>query len=143
MIELSTGQIEHMTDFARRCIGTSFHHQGRTPMAGLDCIGLVVIALRHVGIDVVDRTDYGMRPDGVSLLESITAHGAELVSSITQGDLLVFRYDHQPQHVALASSDNSLIHAFAPAGRVVESAIGAYWRRRLVGIYRFPRKKEG
>ena len=34
---------------ARACIGTPFHHQGRRPGAGLDCIGLIVIALRAAG----------------------------------------------------------------------------------------------
>jgi len=35
-----------MIEAARRCIGTPFHHQGRASGIGLDCIGLIVIALR-------------------------------------------------------------------------------------------------
>ncbi|MDD5587276.1 MAG: NlpC/P60 family protein, partial [Alphaproteobacteria bacterium] len=53
------------------------------------------------------------------------------------GDVLLFRYDHQPQHVGLATSVGTMIHSFAPAERVVETSIGDYWRRRLLGAYRF------
>lgn len=122
---------------ARGCLGTPFHHQGRLPRVGLDCIGLVVVALRAAGFVVRDRLDYAPRPDGVSLVHALEEHRAARVEEIEAGDVLLFRYDHQPQHVALATDGSHLIHAFAPAGRVVETEIGPYWRRRLVGVYRF------
>ncbi|MDX2027703.1 MAG: NlpC/P60 family protein [Alphaproteobacteria bacterium] len=122
---------------ARACIGTPFHHQGRAPGAGLDCIGLVIIALHAAGITVRDRTDYSRRPDGDSLVRALQEHGATAVSEIQVGDILLFRYDRQPQHAALATGADSMIHSFAPAGAVVETTIGDYWQRRLVGIYRF------
>ena len=130
-------KIEKMIETARACEGTPFHHQGRAPGLGLDCIGLIVVALQSVGVQVDDRTDYRPRPDGVSLIAALKAHGARRVETIEPGDVLVFRYDQQPQHVALAVSFNRLIHAFAPAGKVVESETGAYWLRRLVAVYRF------
>jgi NlpC/P60 family putative phage cell wall peptidase len=122
---------------ARECLGTPFHHQGRQPGIGLDCIGLIVVALQATGKQVHDRSDYGKRPDGKSLETALAAHGAVPVQDIAAGDILLFRYDGQPQHVALATGADSMIHSFAPAGEVVETLIGAYWRRRLVGIYRF------
>ena len=122
---------------ARACLGTPFHHQGRKKEIGLDCIGLVVVALCALGFKVADRLDYGLRPDGSSLVKALVEHGAQKVMFLQKGDILLFRYDHQPQHVAIASSPCSLIHAFAPARKVVETQIGPYWRRRLVGIYRF------
>ena len=126
-----------MITAARKCIGTPFHHQGRKPGVGLDCIGLIVIALQAAGMTVNDRTDYGRRPDGTSLAAALTAHGATPVDSISAGDILLFRYDGQPQHVALATGEDTMIHSFAPAREVVETSIGTYWRRRLVGVYRF------
>ena len=51
---------------ARACIGTPFHHQGRAIGIGLDCIGLIVVALTAAGFSVRDRSDYGRRPDGKS-----------------------------------------------------------------------------
>ncbi len=103
----------------------------------MDCIGLVVVALRAAGRTVNDRFDYGVRPDGKSLIAALLEHGAEPADKISAGDVLVFRYDNQPQHVALATGEDSMIHSFAPAGKVVETSIGGYWRRRLAGVYRF------
>ena len=84
-----------------------------------------------------DRIDYARRPDGKSLAEALISHGAHQVNNIHAGDVLLFRYDGQPQHVALATSDTTMIHSFAPAGAVVETLIGDYWQRRLVGVYSF------
>lgn len=128
---------DKMIAAARACLGTPFHHQGRKPGAGLDCIGLVVVALRAVDFDVCDQLDYSPRPDGTKLVDALGAHGAHLAGDIKAGDVLLFRFDGRPQHVALATSATAMIHSFAPAGRVVETDIGAYWRRRLLGIYRF------
>lgn len=128
---------EIMIAAARTCSGTPFHHQGRSIGIGLDCIGLVVVALRAAGITVHDRSDYGRRPDGKSLRAALQEHGAQSVEEIKAGDILLFRYDGQPQHVALATGSDMMIHSFAPAGKVVETSIGDYWKRRLTGIYRF------
>ena len=122
---------------ARGCIGTPFHHQGRTPGVGLDCVGLIVVALGAAGFAVNDRRDYPPRPDGKSLVRALEEHGAVAVDGFSPGDVLLFRYDHQPQHVALATGADTMVHAFAPAGRVVETTIGDYWLRRLLGVYRF------
>ncbi|MER2519727.1 MAG: NlpC/P60 family protein [Bdellovibrionales bacterium] len=130
-------QIAAMIAAARACLGTPFHHQGRLPGQGLDCVGLIVVAARAAGLEVEDRRDYARRPDGASLVAALQAHGAALVvgRGIAAGDILVFRYDGQPQHVALATEADAMIHSFAPAGRVVETSLGAYWRRRLTGVY--------
>ncbi|MFA4994212.1 MAG: NlpC/P60 family protein [Bdellovibrionales bacterium] len=133
MTDVST----RMIAAARACLGTPFHHQGRAPGIGLDCIGLVIVALKATDFPVHDRTDYARRPDGKSLIAALNEHGAKLVDEIQAGDILLFRYDRQPQHVALASSAETMIHSFAPAGKVVETSIGDYWKRRLTGIYRF------
>ena len=135
-----TSKNEQMIEAARACLHTPFHHQGRAPGVGLDCIGLVIVALRSAGRYVQDRTDYSRRPDGKSLVAALEAHGAQRAEAIEPGDVLLFRYDRQPQHVALATGPGTMIHSFAPAGKVVETAIGDYWRRRLTGIYRFPFK---
>jgi NlpC/P60 family putative phage cell wall peptidase len=134
---LNPNRTSTMIAAARSCLGTPFHHQGRSPGVGLDCIGLIVIALRAAGFTVHDRADYGRRPDGKSLVAALHAHGAHPVPTLAAGDIVLFRYDGQPQHAALATGPDRMIHSFAPAGKVVETALGAYWRRRLIGIYRF------
>ena len=137
-----TGQQQAMLDAARRCLCTPFHHQGRQPGVGLDCIGLIIVAMTAAGLRVQDRQDYGPRPDGQSLVSALLAHGAMPVTKIMPCDILLFRYDQQPQHVGLAVTEDSMIHAFAPAERVVECSLGDYWQRRLLGIYRFSERND-
>jgi NlpC/P60 family putative phage cell wall peptidase len=134
---MTQNQIDTMIAAARRCLGTPFHHQGRQPKFGIDCIGLIVVALRATGKAVEDYSDYNRRPDGKSIVEALENHGAQMAGAIEAGDVLLFRYDNQPQHVALATGKDRMIHAFAVAGEVVETIIGDYWQRRLVGVYRF------
>ncbi|MBI1274214.1 MAG: peptidase P60 [Alphaproteobacteria bacterium] len=122
---------------ARACAGTPFHHQGRAPGAGLDCIGLVVVALRAAGKDVRDRTNYGRRPDGRGLVAALESHGfaPRADKNAQAGDILLFRFDSQPQHVALATGPGGMLHAYAPAGKVVEVTLSPAWRSRLLGVW--------
>lgn len=122
---------------ARACLGTPFHHQGRLPGVGLDCIGLIVVALQAVGCIVADRRDYARRPDGTALAAALAAHGAVRVDAPLPGDVLLFAFDGQPQHVAMLSAPDCIIHAYAPAGKVVEVCLNGSWRRRVVAFWRF------
>lgn len=121
---------------ARACIGTPFYHQGRIAGIGLDCIGLVIHAVKQIGIPVNDQTDYGREPEGERLHTALIAHGFELVNDIVAGDVLLFRFNGEPQHVGLAVSRDAMVHAYAPIGRVVETGLGETWQRRIAGIYR-------
>ena len=127
---------ERMIATARNCVGTPFHHQGRNAKAGLDCIGLIVQALKEASVEVQDQTDYARDPDPAVLLAALTAHGFVKVDEVEAGDVLLFRFARSPQHVALAISSTRMIHAYAPLKRVVEIEIGNSWQRRLCGIYR-------
>lgn len=142
IIRIKMKKTQRMIEAVKACLGTPFHHQGRIPLIGLDCIGLVIVGLKAIGWPVQDQKDYAMRPDGKSLIRALEQHGAKKVEKTKAGDVFVFRYDNQPQHVAIALSEDELIHAFAPAGGVVRSKIGSYWKRRMVARYRFDLEKE-
>ena len=130
-------QAETMIAAARACLGTPFHHQGRLPGQGLDCIGLVIIALRAAGFMVQDRQDYARWPEGEALAAALVAHGAQALAIMQPGTVLLFMIAGQAQHVALATGETRMIHAYAPAGKVVETDINSVWQRRLVGLYQF------
>lgn len=127
-----------LVNAARACIGTPFYHQGRVAGIGLDCIGLVIQAVKQIGIEVEDQQDYGREPEGEKLHAALTAHGFEPVDDMAAGDVLLFRFNGEPQHVGLAVSEHSMVHAYAPIGRVVETGLGETWQRRMAGIYRHP-----
>jgi NlpC/P60 family putative phage cell wall peptidase len=58
---------------------------------------------------------------------------------VRPGDVLLFRWrdGYVAKHVAIASSDCSMIHAHDGAA-VCEIALAPWWRRRLAYAFRFP-----
>lgn len=132
-----TSRTSRMVAAARACLGTPFHHQGRLPQHGLDCIGLVIMAMQAADYQVRDQAGYARWPVGTMLEQALIQHGACLVPHQQAGDVLLFALAGVAQHVALCSGVGHMIHAYAPVGAVVETQISPVWQRRLVGVYRF------
>lgn len=113
-----------IVDTARGWIGTPFHHQGRKPGVGLDCVGLLVCAARAHGLPVVDSTAYGRRPRPGVLLGYLRENCVEVpvdVARKTVGAVLLFHFISKawPQHAGLVT-DRGILHAYGDVGRVVE-----------------------
>lgn len=122
---------------ARAALGTPFHHQGRLIGRGLDCIGVVVCAFSAAGLNIQDSLDYARQPDGKKLETALREHRFEKQAMVEAGDVLLFRIVRHPQHVGIAISPHSMIHAYAPQGRVIETMLAPQWLKRLHGIYRY------
>ncbi len=164
---------ESILSEARTWLGTRFHHQGRVKAnvvhkGGCDCLGLiagVAAALdlqSREGLPLAsyDTTDYGRAPDGGKLRETLARCLHEMPpEEIRPADVLLFRFEEEPQHVGLVSchpepqakdlplqgilhcvQDDSLtiIHCYASARKVVEHRLDDLWRSRIVAAYRFP-----
>lgn len=140
---------------ARTWLGTSFHHQGRlkktaTSCGGVDCIGLVIGVMQELNLSDVsgkkladyDNTNYSINPDGYALKAAIEQH-LELIdiTDIQPGDLLLFRFQRNPQHVGFVSDlpgeNLGVIHCYSAIGKVVEHHLTEKWRKLIVVAYRF------
>ncbi|MBB4212677.1 NlpC/P60 family putative phage cell wall peptidase [Rhodothalassium salexigens DSM 2132] len=123
---------------ARRWLGTPWHHQGRVRGVGVDCAGLVIGVARDLGLDPVDVTGYGRRPDSDDLVRLIRAHLIEIPLAEAQpAAVLLMRIDGRAQHLGILT-DVGLLHAYALARRVVEHRIDPVWAERIVGAFVFP-----
>ena len=128
---------------ARTWLGTRFHHQARLKGVGCDCAGLVVGVCKALGLSDFDKTDYTRQPDGVMLKrvcdENMTAIP---LAEVRPGDALLFRFEQDPQHLAIvgdyAHGGLSIIHAYAPARKVIETRLDSAWLARAVSAYRLP-----
>lgn len=134
---------------ARALLGVRFRHQGRSAVHGLDCLGFLMVVAE--GADVtfgglppasLDETDYGTRPDAAALKAKL---GQWLVPvEVAQpGDVVLLEIQGEPQHLALVgdyrqAGELSLIHAYAPARKVVEHRYDESWRRATWAIYQLP-----
>jgi cell wall-associated NlpC family hydrolase len=141
---------EQIVTEARKWLGVKFHHQGRTRAAGVECLGLLVavsqaLGLERNGLPVArfDRRDYGPNPDPQKLVqyleEALTRIAPE---EIRAGDVGVFTIETRPQHLAIVSDypvsgELGMIHAYAPARKVVEHRLDESWRARMVAAFRF------
>lgn len=137
---------EKIVTAARRWLGTPFHHQGRVKGVGVDCAGLVIGVACELGIMDIDVTGYGHRPDDREMERLVRAHLDEIpLAEVAPGDVLLLLIDGHPQHLGILTDPGSgsgagvgLIHAYAPARKVVEHRIDEVWASRIVAAFRFP-----
>lgn len=125
---------------ARSWVGTPFHHQGRVKGAGVDCIGLAIMVGKACGKvpPGYDFNGYHRTPTGSTLVDVMRASGfVDEVREPAPGDILVFRFDADPQHVAILSDTNTLIHAYAHARKVSEARFDSKWRAWQIAAFRF------
>jgi len=127
---------------ARGYLGTPFHHQGRIPISGLDCVGLVVRVASDMGIPVQDDTKYPRVARDNRMLEVMLHNGLTPIPAFLQqpGDVLVFWFNSAkrwPQHAAFRT-DYGMLHTYTTVGRVVEHGYTPPWQKRLLAVLRFP-----
>lgn len=129
-------------DFVKTCRGyldTPFRHQGRLPGVGLDCAGVAVCAARECGEEVADFLAYSRLPSSAVFLETIGKSCDRIrLSESLPGDLLVFEFDANPQHLAILTeaSPMYIIHAYTPARKVVEHILDEQWKKKIRAVFR-------
>lgn len=120
---------------ARTWLGTPFHHQGRVKGAGVDCIGLVIGVQHALGLSDYDYGNYGRIPNPVVMGRELRANMLP-VPAVEPGTVLWFAFSAAPMHLGIVT-DTGLIHAYARAGRVVETGLDPQWVDRCRGVFRF------
>ncbi len=131
---------QEVINYARTLIGTPYHHQGRLPGVGLDCIGLMVMLAKFIGLPPNDETGYGRIPDGQSIHRGLTRDMVTIRPvEVQPGDVLTFwiRRPGLVQHVGLAT-DVGLIHTWTDVHKVAEHSMDARWQKHLAGCFKLP-----
>ncbi len=135
---------------ARALLGVRFAHQGRHAAHGLDCLGLLMVVAERAGLrfgavlpGALDQRDYGSRPDAVMLKARLDQWLMPRKGTAQPGDVLLLDIQGEPQHLALVSDyplagEVGMIHAYAPARKVVEHRYDAHWRQVTRMVYRLP-----
>lgn len=131
---------ERVVSAAHNWIGVRYCHQGRTRQ-GIDCIGLVVHALREAGdTDAPDEENYPLWAKHGHIRNVLEQH-ADGVLQPEPGDILLFRIGGTEQHIGIYSGSGRMVHVYAQAGgrrgMVCEHEITPDWQNRIVGCYRW------
>ncbi len=119
---------------ARGSVGTPFHHGGRLPGVGLDCIGVIVCAASACGLLHSDMAAYPLRPNG-QLRENLNVQLVEVPYALA-GDVLLMSFGGEPHHVALFTGP-TIIHAYITVKKCIEQPMADLWNKRVRGVYRF------
>lgn len=128
-----------IVEAARRLIGCPFRLHGRDPATGLDCVGLICVALAASGAHPVAPSGYSLR--NLSIAQWLPlAHRSGLVLAsglAAAGDVLLIALPHSQHHLVIAADPSNVIHAHAGLRRVVQQpldpawAISARWRAKF------------
>ena len=109
---------------ARSMIGTPWHHQGRLPGVGLDCIGLVVCVLDRLGYTAKDKQGYRRAPVPSEFIAAVREQATEKpIDEMQAGDMLLIAPGKLLQHAAIYSGQDTIIHARTNAA-VEEARLG-------------------
>ena len=124
-------------------IGLPFVEKGRD-RAGVDCWGLVAMALReHFSVEVPSYTeDYTTTQEGAEIAaligrESVSWPEVSLADAMP-GDVLILRVMGRPWHCGLVIAPFYFLHAERGVGVVKERWDSLLWGRRIVGVHRHP-----
>lgn len=126
-----------IVEAARRYLGTPYHHEGRVLGHGIDCIGLLLCVARDCGAEVPEQQGYARVPDESRLIAGLDAHACRIELKDAQpGDIVAIPFIRKLRHLAILT-DKGMIHAYEPAGKVVEHAVDARWSRQFSRAYAF------
>lgn len=148
---------QQIMDRARAYLGTPYRHHGRKLGEACDCIGLVAMVGKDLG--VMDGDFFGYSPTPIGM-RSITETDNSLIriwdrssnlqpvatDALQPGLVGLFWYANrnEPQHLAILGQHpldpelRTIIHAHSEVNKVVEATLEAFWLKRLVRIYRLP-----
>lgn len=116
---------ERIAREAEKLVGAPFRLQGRDPATGLDCIGLVALALaRARGIEHVDTPQAYRLRNCASDRYLVFAKRAGLEQadgSICPGDVLHTSPGPAQDHLLIAINSRCFVHAHAGLRRVVRT----------------------
>jgi cell wall-associated NlpC family hydrolase len=129
---------------ARAELGTPWMHQARLPGEALDCVGLVIVTARRLGLLPADWdvNGYGRHPDGTLLLQC--DQHMQRIGAMELGAVVVVAITGEPQHMGIVGNYRhggwSLIHAASNArpGRVIETRLMFHRAQQLQALYRLP-----
>lgn len=100
-------------------IGTPYKHAGRNQY-GIDCAGLIIKVANQTGVSNHDTKNYPKRPNAHDFIREMKEHLRRLkVRDARPGDIIMFRGPRIPCHVGILDFDDCIIHAYAPAKKVV------------------------
>lgn len=122
---------------AEAFVGASFRLHGRDPIMGLDCVGLVLLAMAEIGRPVRLPLSYHLRnldPERFLELPAAAGFTEPIEGDLEDGDVLMFAPGAAQLHLAIVAVGGGVIHAHAGLRRVVRTPFPLPWP--IIGHWR-------
>jgi cell wall-associated NlpC family hydrolase len=102
---------------------------------------VVVEVAKAIGSNPIDVSGYGRVPVN-GQLESVLDTQTDLervldISTRRAGDILLLRFSGEPQHLAVLTDNNTIVHSYEAVGKCCEHRLSSVWAARIVRVYRF------
>ena len=114
---------ERLAEAGRGLVGCRFRLHGRDPDTGLDCVGVLAVAMARAGFRADWPLDYALRSQG--LVKAVSMAGdwgfAPVNGARWPGDVMMIRVGPCQSHLVLCEQGGAVIHAHAGLRRVVLS----------------------
>lgn len=124
-------------------IGIPFKYKGRTK-DGLDCWGLArLIYKNEYDISLPSLSTEYVENDIERISELIAQYkeGWESVDKPSEGDIVLLKIMGSISHIGVAISETHFIHARDGYDSAIESFESPYWKKRIVGYFKYSQNK--
>lgn len=125
-----------------KLIGVKFVKQGRN-LKGLDCLGIIIYALKQMGFTPPTRSDYSLHGEDYSddLIRYIkySCDPVADMSECKRGDLIIFSafFNGKPKHLGVIDgAGDTFIHTNEELGKCVREEINENWQDLTHSIWR-------
>lgn len=128
---------DRLVESARTWVGTQWRHKQCVKGIGVDCVNFLYAVGIEAGLELSPIPEsYGRVAVGDDITAYLSRHFTKKDSfEVEKGNILLFKFSGYNNHVAIATSPNTMIHASASHGRVVEHTIDGKWLRILKGVW--------
>lgn len=124
---------EAIATAAEQLVGVPFLHQGRDPLVGLDCVGVVYVACRSAGFNVADFRQYDIVPSPGQLTAELGKRFRNIAADdLTRGDIVLLGGRGSARHVGVCIGDDMMVEV--RHGR--KAARSRFLRSNVAGAYR-------
>lgn len=127
---------------AKKYLGVPYKHAGRNEF-GMDCVGPIIKVGHNLKLFSYDTINYPKRPSGTDFIQKMGQHMQRIqVAEATHGDVIVCSEPRHPCHCGFLeispSGQKYMIHAYAPARKVIREPITPFREARMMLAFRYP-----
>lgn len=125
-----------LTEIAREWLGTKWvHHQSKKNIA-CDCVGFLLGVAREANLGLPDiPKPYPRLPKENAIQKYLETNFNRTDKVIKKNRILLLHFNGIYCHVAIATSNNTMIHADSTKRKVVEHIIDEVWLNKIIAIY--------